>query len=102
MGRTSSNRRSRAATDALRRCFAAVGFIAVFVALCFTATTGAASWAVAAIVGTCCALPAGAVVTLELVPALSGLRMPPVQRDAIRSLRRDLDALPETSHPLDA
>jgi len=74
----------------------ALGFIGVFVALCITAASAASSWAVAAIVGTCCATPTGAVVILELVPSLSG------KRHAIRNLRRELDALPETSHPLDA
>lgn len=112
MARTISKRRSQdgprrcaSRTVALRRCFVALGFIAVLVALCITAASEAASLAVAAIIATCCAIPVGALVILELVPALSGVRedrASAVQRRAMRSLRRELDALPETSHPLDA
>jgi hypothetical protein len=105
MARASSTRRGLAGTVAVRRCVVALGFISVFVALCITGASAASSWAVAAVVGTCCATPTGAVVVLELVPALCGLHTggaSAAQRDAMRRLRRELDALPETSHPLDA
>jgi hypothetical protein len=90
---------------ALRRCFVALGFVAAFIAICLAAASAAASWVMAAVVAACCAIPAGAVVILELVPALAALRSETasaVRRHAIRRLRDELDALPETSHPLDA
>jgi hypothetical protein len=83
----------------------ALGFVAVFAALCVATASAAASWVTVAVVAACCAIPTGAVVALELVPALACLRSGPasaVQRRAVRRLRRELDALPETSHPLDA
>jgi hypothetical protein len=90
---------------ALRRCFVALGFVAAFIAICVAAAAAAASWVMAAVVAACCAIPAGAVVILEVVPALAVLRSETaraMQRHAIRRLRGELHALPETAHPLDA
>ena len=92
-------------TIALRRCFRALGIVSVCVALVIAAASMAASWVMAAVIGACCAVAAGALVILELVPALAVLRSgatSAVQRHAIRRLRRQLDALPEAAHPLDA
>ena len=47
---------------------------------------------------TCCLLPIGLVVMLELCPAVLALQ---ADQAALRRLRRQLDALPETPHPLD-
>ena len=91
-------------TVALRRCFAALAFVAAFVALCIAAAAAAANSVIAGVLGACCAITTGAVVTLELVPAVAILRSGAanaVQRRAMRCLRSQLDALPEAAHPLD-
>jgi hypothetical protein len=85
-------------TAAARRCLVALGFIACLLAVGMGAAITASGSLVLPFLESCCLLPIGLVVIFELCPAVLALR---VNRAAIRRLRRQLDALPETPHPLD-
>jgi len=83
-------------TAPARRCLVALAFIAGLLAL----TIGAAMiGGVPPVVPATCCLPAIClVVVVELHPAVVALR---ADKATLRRLRCQLDALPETSHPLD-
>jgi CHASE2 domain-containing sensor protein len=98
---------ARASIDhaaAARRLIVAVGFIAALLGIAAAAAATAWRSPILPFLEACCVFPAGAVVILELRPAVIAVwacRGIGTQRRAIRRFRRHLDALPETRHPLD-
>lgn len=85
-------------TPPARRCLVALGLMACLLAVGIGAAITAGGAPFLTCFETCCLLPIGLVVMLELCPAVLALR---ADRAALRRLRRQLDALPETPHPLD-
>jgi hypothetical protein len=84
---------------AAQRGLVALGFIAAFIAIGIGAASTAWSSPLLPVFEACCLYPIILVVILQLRPAVVALRG---GRRAIRRLRRQLDALPETPHPQDA
>jgi hypothetical protein len=85
-------------TASARRCLIALGFIAGLLATAIGAALTASGSPMLPALETCCLLATGLVVILELCPAVVAMR---AERAALRRLRRQLDGLPETPHPLD-
>lgn len=87
-----------------RRLVVALGFIAALTGTGIAAAVTAWRSPILPFFDACCAIPIGAVAVLELWPAivtLWGCRGTATRRQAIRRFRRQLEALPETHHPLD-
>ena len=88
---------------AARRCLLALGFIAILSGIGVGAALTASDSPLLPLFETCCLVPAGLVVVLELWPSVVILwRITASARHAIRRFRRQLDRLPEIPHPLDA
>jgi hypothetical protein len=89
-------------TAATRRGVVAVGFITCLAVVGTGAWLTASSFPLRAAFEACCLYALGLVVLLELRPAMVGLGRSAraARRRDIRSFRRQLDALPETAHPL--
>lgn len=83
----------------LRRCLVALGLAIAILGVGIGAALTAWTSPVLPFFEVCCLLPLVAVGCLELWPAGCAVQ---ARRSAIRRFRRQLDALPETSHPLGA
>jgi hypothetical protein len=84
------------------KCALAGVFIAILLGLALTATVSAPPFAMA-FVDLVCVATVAVIAVAELRPALAALRATGgavSNRAAIRRLRRALDELPETRHPL--
>jgi|SRR5947209_6390510 len=84
---------------AARRCLVALAFLLPLVAVGVGAASTAWTSPVLPLFEGCVIGAVGVVLTMELRPAVIVLR---ASSAAIRYLRRQLDALPETAHPLGA
>ncbi|MGO9889700.1 MAG: hypothetical protein ACLP0L_17565 [Solirubrobacteraceae bacterium] len=73
-------------------------FLASLLAIGIGAATSASGSALVPFFELCCLFAISLVLLLELVPAVVAFRE---RRAAVRRFRRQLDALPETPHPLD-
>jgi hypothetical protein len=89
---------------ATRRCLIALGFIACFIAIGIGAASTARHCPTLPFFEAFDVIPILIVVVFELWPAFVALRGGIRRRDrrAIRRLHRQLEALPETRHPLGA
>jgi hypothetical protein len=95
--------RQRSRTAAALRCLLGLGFVGAFVAIGIAAasTSWTSSMASLRVIEACCLLPVVAVVFAELRPAATALWSGTSSaRRTVRSFRQQLDALPETEHPL--
>ena len=85
------------------RCLVALGLVVLLITLGIGAASTAWGSPVLPYFEACCLVPVVIVVILELRPALIALwNAPRGSLGAIRRFRRELDALPETQHPLGA
>jgi hypothetical protein len=92
-------------TAAVRRGLIALGFIAPLVGVGIGAGLTASSSLLLPVFEVCCLYALLVVVLLELLPAIvdfGGGSDGAARRREIRCFRRQLDALPETAHPLGA
>jgi len=76
----------------------AIGFLMSVLAIAIGAATSASGSPLLPVFEACCLFAIGLIVILELHPAAIALR---ARLAAIRRFRRELDAIPETPHPLD-